>query len=1449
MAAGVWFRKCLRLHDNEPLVKAVASGLDVVPFFILDPHFDKSRVGVNRFNFLLQSLKDLDGQLRGRGSRLLVFRGQPEQVLVELFGGKAPVRLSAIFWEADTEPYARARDERVLAMAKEGGVHAEKLCGHTLLDIDATVAKPGFKPPISMKSIQTIVNAAGPFRQPFDVPKIPPLKIEGHQVPDISELYDEEPSSQGFPGGETEALARLQRTCSDVQYVCSFEKPKTASTGRPGCPWEPSTTGLSPYLKFGCLSVRTAWYAIDRCIRGKSHSQPPQSLHGQLLFREMFYLLGAAVPNFDRNEGNSMCKMIAWGCDENLLAAWEAGKTGYPFIDALMRQLKQTGFMHHLGRHAVACFLTRGDLWQNWTAGRDVFDRLLLDADWAVNNGNWLWLAGVAPFSAPYFRIYDPCPGPKSSLNADQTGEFVKHYVPELQNMPAKYLYKPWTAPVTEQKKAGCIIGEDYPKPIVDHQRAREENLAKFKAALDAKGGELPAKFGGAKGDPGPMRSSYTSGKGATGKGKGGKRSDAPQSLAASLVLLASVVKPSIGKQAAPIQGRKTGTVTVAKFAGGAKSWVTLWPVAEDKAGEGALALSSENTSRWPLDKLGCQLWYTCPSRTASFEQPPGCRSAAPEVKSMCADVELAKPSGIDCWSEVLTALPCQRVASCSSSRLRAWGVRVLSRLFAMVSAPGFTKGPAWPKPVLRPARQVCKAQVGDGPSMDVPLSYALWPVAVRLSSIRKAVKGQKVARKQLQRNLQRAQQEGDQPDAGEVELQELEDIGDLEEMDEDVEDFVDLDDAELAGSTTSLEGQSFFQEGDLDQELRRAADMLPEAGIFDQEAHRSLDKTKLAKASAVVEALLSESSRSWTCGVEREPAILEDRPNPDGSFVAVLAHGLESVVELRGRLVPLSALPAKQRRALRRVVQPDEVNWKALPPFVPAHEDKRLERLALDSDCRYFSSTSSLTGLLSRCYFAISQHRQFDPCGLSKGYRSRPRTFSPSTRWPTVSYLRRTSGTLWSLTAAKDDPEDKTVLLDLGKSMEYQLTMSKNDFNERFLKNGGASTEVSSTEQEKDNQAYRFLKVDRLMMRSQLDAIYQGLVFDVKTRAVSAVRHDAQNYEKRRKYRITRIFGARNSYELEIYEMMRNAFMKYGFQAKIGRMDGVIVAYHNTSEIFGFQYIPLADMERCIYGGREAADVAFDLSVKVLQTLLDFLTQDEDLAKHGTIKMRVSCEESANSDLGNALDVSAAPVLKEGGEAEVDELGTARHFRLLVNTFHGDGTRRKADEALQTGDYVEVTFTEVDVNAFLETRGESGTKQAQEEWSPWQALQDLASAILRAFQGGDEKRLVGGSLLNRRSRRRWSTVGTRLLRAVGIEMYTISDKHVKFGLPRSSFQLESLAKTEARQAQKVQLSRPGRTLISYLPMTLQPTYSAAQCSQRVEPINVEGLSGYSSAV
>ena len=144
--------------------------------------------------------------------------------------------------------------------------------------------------------------------------------------------------------------------------------------------------------------------------------------------------------------------------------------------------------MHHLGRHAVSCFLTRGQLWQHWRLGRSVFDQKLIDSDWALNNGNWLWLSGVAPFSMPYFRLYNPCPDQKSSLNVEtKTAEFIKFWVPELKNFTAQYIYEPHLAPDSVQTSCNCLIGVDYPSPIVDRKTSAKENLAKFKSSLGKK--------------------------------------------------------------------------------------------------------------------------------------------------------------------------------------------------------------------------------------------------------------------------------------------------------------------------------------------------------------------------------------------------------------------------------------------------------------------------------------------------------------------------------------------------------------------------------------------------------------------------------------------------------------------------------------------------------------------------------------------------------------------------------------------------------------------------------------------------------------------------------------------------------------------------------------------------------------------------------------------------
>jgi cryptochrome len=268
--------------------------------------------------------------------------------------------------------------------------------------------------------------------------------------------------------------------------TASFEKPKTSCTEVSS----PSTTVLSPYLSLGCISPRTVWHAVaDATKRASSktnRSKPPVSLHGQVLWRDfnnlMAHSANAQNPgSWGRMEGNPYCRSVPWSSDPKLLAAWKGGRTGYPWIDACMAQLRSEGWIHHLGRHAVACFLTRGDLWQNWEAGADHFEGELLDADYAINNFNWLWLS-CSGFFYQYFRCYSPIAFQKKN---DPNGNYIRKWVPELANLPAKYIYEPWTANISILNAAGVKLDKNYPRPIVDHPIVSKENMNKMSLAYD----------------------------------------------------------------------------------------------------------------------------------------------------------------------------------------------------------------------------------------------------------------------------------------------------------------------------------------------------------------------------------------------------------------------------------------------------------------------------------------------------------------------------------------------------------------------------------------------------------------------------------------------------------------------------------------------------------------------------------------------------------------------------------------------------------------------------------------------------------------------------------------------------------------------------------------------------------------------------------------------------
>ncbi|KAG7397471.1 Cryptochrome-2 [Phytophthora boehmeriae] len=558
----VWFRRDLRLHDNLALHAALqlikqleqeatdAAGRPVVfiPLYIV--HRPKIMLcGVNRFQFMLESVSDLADALAARGSRLVVARGDGVQVLRRLLPAW---RITHLFFDAASEPFAIDRDTRALALAKRLGVQACVTNGYTLYDLNVIIAGNDGQPPKTytafLRALAVLPKPPKPLPTPDKVPAPSYLPSELYQqvmdywknrlrpdkiiqdvkeeksededehgeedddpeekmrqldkiagpeqqftLPEVADFGYEAPERHPFIyGGEQIALGILRDYCRNEGRVVKFEKPKTSpAQTTPSA----STTSLSPYLYFGCISPRTFLYHV-RGIQehhAKASSATPVSLDGQLLWREFFHCHGRANPYFDKMEESPTCLQIDWRwhtipkdendmTDDDKLArsqfkAWVDGQTGFPWIDAIMIQLRDEGWMHHLARHSVACFLTRGDLYISWVRGLEVFQERLIDHDWSINAGNWLWLSSSFFFSA-YFRVYSPSTFGKKW---DPEGLFIRKYVPALSKMPVKYIYEPWKAPVTVQRAAGCLIGKDYPFPIVDHKIAMRRCMAGMK--------------------------------------------------------------------------------------------------------------------------------------------------------------------------------------------------------------------------------------------------------------------------------------------------------------------------------------------------------------------------------------------------------------------------------------------------------------------------------------------------------------------------------------------------------------------------------------------------------------------------------------------------------------------------------------------------------------------------------------------------------------------------------------------------------------------------------------------------------------------------------------------------------------------------------------------------------------------------------------------------------
>lgn len=396
----------------------------------------------------------------------------------------------------EIEPFCKRRDFLVKVIAERFGVSIKEFYSHTIYNPYVVLQKNQNQVPMKYQSFMSLIEqipAAEPT--PLEIPNrtrdqpsqdATELANEHcYDVPTLQELQVDETKlgPRKFLGGEKEGLSRLERSLSDKKWVCAFEKPKTEPNSL-----TPSTTVLSPYISFGCLSARLFHSKLQEILKKKSgHSKPPVSLLGQLMWREFYYVAAASEENFDRMVGNSICRQIPWHDDASYLDAWAHGRTGYPFIDAIMRQLRTEGWIHHLARHAAACFLTRGDLWQSWEKGQRVFEELLLDADWALNGGNWMWLSASA-FFYQYHRVYSPVAFGKKT---DPSGKFIRKYCPELKFFPSEMIYEPWKASAGEQKRYKCILGKDYPQRIVVHEHVRELNMKRMNRAYAVHNGRI----------------------------------------------------------------------------------------------------------------------------------------------------------------------------------------------------------------------------------------------------------------------------------------------------------------------------------------------------------------------------------------------------------------------------------------------------------------------------------------------------------------------------------------------------------------------------------------------------------------------------------------------------------------------------------------------------------------------------------------------------------------------------------------------------------------------------------------------------------------------------------------------------------------------------------------------------------------------------------------------